>query len=66
MLNFSMSSHTGIDFKCPYIARRPSHAAMQKLRIVTFGFVWEIAHGAITRRPPISFYTIVARTGGYA
>ena len=27
---------------------------------------WEIAHAAVTRRPPISLYTLVARTGGYA
>jgi hypothetical protein len=26
-------------------------------------FGWEIAHGAVSRRPPISFDTIVARTG---
>jgi hypothetical protein len=29
------------------------------------GFGWEIAHGAVTRRPPISLYMIVARTGSY-
>jgi hypothetical protein len=29
-------------------------------------FGWEIAHGAVARRPPISFCTIVARTGSYA
>jgi hypothetical protein len=28
-------------------------------------FGWEIAHAAITRRPPIPLYTIVARTEGY-
>jgi hypothetical protein len=41
--------------------------AMQKLRIVTpiRDFGWEIAHGAVSRRPPISLFTIVARTGGY-
>jgi hypothetical protein len=39
---------------------------MKKLRIVTLrDFGREIAHGAVTRRPPISLYTIVARTGGY-
>jgi hypothetical protein len=26
---------------------------------------WEIAHAAVSRRPPISLYTIVARTEGY-
>jgi hypothetical protein len=35
------------------------------LRIVTVGFFWEIAHEAVTRRPPISLYTMVPRTGGY-
>jgi hypothetical protein len=25
---------------------------------------WEIAHGAVSRRPPISLYTTVPRTGG--
>jgi hypothetical protein len=29
-------------------------------------FGWEIAHAAVTRRPPISLDTMVARTGGYA
>jgi hypothetical protein len=28
-------------------------------------FGWEIAHAAVSRRPPISLYTIVARTEGY-
>jgi hypothetical protein len=28
-------------------------------------FGWEIAHAAVSRRPPISLVTIVARTGGY-
>jgi hypothetical protein len=28
-------------------------------------FGWEIAHGADTRRPPISLYPVVLRTGGY-
>ena len=41
--------------------------ATQQLRIVTFrDFGWEMAHGAVTRRPPIPLYTIVPRTGGYA
>ena len=36
-------------------------------RIVTLGdFGWESAHEAVSRRPPISLDTIVARTGGYA
>jgi hypothetical protein len=29
-------------------------------------FGWGIAHGAVTRRPPISFYAMVPRTGGCA
>jgi hypothetical protein len=43
-----------------------STLAMQKLRIVTFGGTsggGSIAHGAVTRRPPISLYTMVR---GYA
>jgi hypothetical protein len=33
-------------------------SAMKKLRIVTIrDFGWEIAHAAVTRRPPISLYT---------
>jgi hypothetical protein len=28
-------------------------------------FGWEIAHEAVSRRPPISLYTMVARTEGY-
>jgi hypothetical protein len=28
-------------------------------------FGWEIAHGAVRRRPPISLYTMVPRTAGY-
>ena len=42
----------------------------KRLRIVTLvrGFGWEIAHGAVSRRPPISLYTKAPRpgTGGYA
>jgi hypothetical protein len=37
---------------------------MEKLRIVT-GFRWEIAHEAVSRRPPISLHRIVARTHMY-
>jgi hypothetical protein len=29
-------------------------------------FGWEIAHAAVSRRPPISLYTMVPRTEGYA
>jgi hypothetical protein len=29
-------------------------------------FGWEIAHGAVSRRPPISLDTMVPRTRGYA
>jgi hypothetical protein len=29
-------------------------------------FGWEIAHAAVSRRPPISLYTMVVRTGSYA
>jgi hypothetical protein len=28
-------------------------------------FGWEVAHEAVSRRPPISLCTIVARTEGY-
>jgi hypothetical protein len=40
---------------------------MQKLRIVTSSddFGWEIAHAAVSRRPPISLDRIVARTHMY-
>jgi hypothetical protein len=38
---------------------------MKKLRIVLWDFGWEIAHAAASRRPPISLYSIVARTEGY-
>jgi hypothetical protein len=40
------------------------------LRIVTLGipgdFGWELAHAAVSRRPPIPLDTMVARTEGYA
>jgi hypothetical protein len=39
--------------------------AIQKLRIATWDFGWEIAHAAVSRRPPISLYTVVARSEGY-
>jgi hypothetical protein len=29
-------------------------------------FGWKIAHAAVSRRPPISLYTVVARAEGYA
>jgi hypothetical protein len=39
---------------------------MEKLRIVNErDFGWEIAHAAVSRRPPISLYTMVAGTEGY-
>jgi hypothetical protein len=31
----------------------------------TRGFGWEMAHAAVSRRPPIPLYTIVARTHTY-
>jgi hypothetical protein len=46
--------------------------AMQRRKsceIVTTGFGirgWEFAHGAVSRRPPVSLDTMVPRTGGYA
>jgi hypothetical protein len=40
---------------------------MRKLRIVTLGISGgQIAHGAESRRPPISHDTMVLRTGFYA
>jgi hypothetical protein len=37
--------------------------AMENLRIVTVrDFGWEITHQAVSRRPPISLHTMVART----
>jgi hypothetical protein len=30
------------------------------------GFGWEVAHEAVSRRPPVCLYTMVPRTGGYA
>jgi hypothetical protein len=36
----------------------------KRLRIVT-GFGWEMAHGAVTRRPPISLDKMVPCIGGY-
>jgi hypothetical protein len=44
----------------------PYIAAMKTLRIVTAGFRWENAYAAVSRRPPISLDTIVARTEGNA
>jgi hypothetical protein len=42
----------------PLLVRGPT--AMNKWRIVTVGvFGWEIAHEAVSRRPPISLYTMV-------
>jgi hypothetical protein len=42
-----------------------SPAAMQKLRIVTLGISGGRSHEAVSRRPPISLYTIIARTHMY-
>jgi hypothetical protein len=42
--------------------RSETSAAMEKLRI---GLFREIAHAAVSRRPPIPLYTIVARTHVY-
>jgi hypothetical protein len=35
------------------------------MRIGRFGFGWEIAHAAVSRRPPFSLDRIEARTEGY-
>jgi hypothetical protein len=41
--------------------------AVQKLRSKRFrDFGWGVAHGAVTRHPPISLDTMVPRTAGYA
>jgi hypothetical protein len=43
-------------------------ACGQGTKVATFngrGFGWEVAHGAVTRRPPIYLFTIVPRTAGY-
>jgi hypothetical protein len=48
--------------------RRGTHPffAVKKLRIVNvWAFGWEIAHAAVSRRPPIPLDTIIARTHMY-
>ena len=48
----------------PLLVRGPT--AMNKWRIVTVGvFGWEIAHEAVSRRPPMSLSRIVARNHMY-
>ena len=43
-----------------------AHAANERVANCTGrDFGWEIAHAAVTRRPPISLDTMVPRTGGY-
>ena len=39
------------------IVRRERGTAVKKLRIV---FGWEVAHAAVSRRPPVSLYTYAA------
>jgi hypothetical protein len=46
------------------ISTTRAHAATKKLRIVR-DFGWEIAHEAVSRRPPISLSRFVARTHMY-
>jgi hypothetical protein len=46
--------------------KQARHTAMKKLRIVTCGLGFSGGHGAVTRRPPTSLYTMVPRAGGYA
>jgi hypothetical protein len=43
-------------------------ATRNRGEIVTLrdNFGWEIAHEAVSRRPPVSLDRVVARTGGYA
>jgi hypothetical protein len=41
----------------------PRDAKVANRNVRDFG--WEIAHGAVTRRPPISLDTMVPRTKGY-
>jgi hypothetical protein len=43
-----------------------THSGETLSRVVTFrGFGWEIAHAAVSRRPPIYLDTMVARTHMY-
>jgi hypothetical protein len=51
---------------CVMTPHTPRGTAMKKLRIVRRDFGREIAHGALTRRPPIPLYTMGPCTGGYA
>jgi hypothetical protein len=43
--------------------REPCYQYPQNRNVRDFG--WVIAHAAVSRRPPISLSTMVARTGGY-
>jgi hypothetical protein len=51
--------------RCPLSRQPPLCGAMQKSRIERSDFGWEIAHAAVSRRPPISLSRIVARTHMY-
>jgi hypothetical protein len=57
---------------CPPVVARRSSVSPHRTAMGQFAnryirdFGWEIAHGAVTRRPPISLYTMVPRTGSYA
>ena len=53
------------DTAAPPEPRPPSDAKVAN-RNVSWDFGWEIAHGFVTRRPPIPLYTMVPRTEGYA
>jgi hypothetical protein len=45
--------------------RLPYDAKVANRNVKDFGWEMRAIHGAVSRRPPISLYTIVARTEGY-
>jgi hypothetical protein len=49
-------------------ANRAFEGVYSDAKVATLGISGgrSLAHGAVTRRPPISIYTMVARTWGYA
>ena len=46
--------------------RQPPYSDEKVANRNSWDFGWEIAHAAVTRRPPVSLYAMVPRTGGYA
>jgi hypothetical protein len=64
-LDYSLLGKFGVVMVDPPWEEVTETPTPKPLTAMLWDFEWEIAHAAVSRRPPISLSGIVARTGGY-